>query len=877
MGFANRLFRRFCWPALVLAALLLPVRGWAADGTELPRITDAVRDGTGRVWGIASNPPSGLYVLDENERWRVATPPGSDEKARPCCLGRRADGVVVCVWRVDEKRYQWSTHHGQESRLGPAFAMNERRYGQDLRMTADGKNNLWLTQEGPDIYRLAADGKAECAHTISAEECLVGTYGSDESGSIWNTVSVFEDAGGRVWFWTDHADGGGNGATIRGALVYDDGKFVQHDFLMPGGQAQASLTALAQKDAQHLWFARIFDGLYTLDTTTFQAERVPGQPNEARMTSLAMHCGCGVPYFIMDQTRPEGGCSLWRLTDGNHWEKLIDPVDSHYDFQHQQDRLWSQSDHGEYLGTNGNGMWVLPGDGSAPVHVDWRQRFPLATPHRFIDLQNGRWLGISTTGVTWIGAPGALVAERAVADNPRLRTLRVEYRLHPDGRGHLWSMFAFNSPVLHEWDGEHWIEHRLPDALGAKSFLQVLHPDTRGRVWLRSSSQKKKVVIYDPQADDWKDFDSFEQALGAQDGHSGAEFSVPGERFDLPCFGPQGLICYLTEQWKVMVFADHAWRQWSRTEITGQPQHFIFDGPPFTGRDGQVCINADHQTWAFLGSSGWKPTAYEQGFADDAVTAARRPGKLPPEIKLPFKPDVSILDDQGSWWLTWQRGVYKSREGLCVPVLAAAEAQPFNDGRRLDEVFIDARGNAFLRSGTEYVILAPPGPLPQTTLAQETDAGGGPAAAPGDRMVVRLGTDAGAVDGKFHFRWRLDDGPWTPLTADGPAASVTLDALPGGPHRFEARSLDAALQTDAAPVVLPFEIHVDPGAQITGYIARLADPDFSQRAAAVAALARQPDRALSALRAARAGADESQRWWIDAAEQQIESAKRSQK
>jgi hypothetical protein len=47
---------------------------------------------------------------------------------------------------------------------------------------------------------------------------------------------------------------------------------------------------------------------------------------------------------------------------------------------------------------------------------------------------------------------------------------------------------------------------------------------------------------------------------------------------------------------------------------------------------------------------------------------------------------------------------------------------------------------------------------------------------------------------------------------------VVLDGLPSGPHRFEACSLDATLQTDVTPAVLTFEVHVDPNVQIAGYI-----------------------------------------------------------
>ena len=58
-------------------------------------------------------------------------------------------------------------------------------------------------------------------------------------------------------------------------------------------------------------------------------------------------------------------------------------------------------------------------------------------------------------------------------------------------------------------------------------------------------------------------------------------------------------------------------------------------------------------------------------------------------------------------------------------------------------------------------------------------------------------------------------------------------------------------------------------------IAALGDGQArADREAAVVALLRQPARALPALRAARATANDDQQWWIDATIQQIEAQQR---
>jgi hypothetical protein len=203
-------------------------------------------------------------------------------------------------------------------------------------------------------------------------------------------------------------------------------------------------------------------------------------------------------------------------------------------------------------------------------------------------------------------------------------------------------------------------------------------------------------------------------------------------------------------------------------------------------------------------------------------------------------------------------------------VFAAGEQHPFLDGRRVDQVNIDARGNAFVRSNDQeaIMILTAFKPPPHTTLKVVAPRTG--QQVPADTVTVRLASDATPLEGKTRFDWRLDGGTWRLLTAEPATAIVKLDALPRGEHRFEARSVDATLQTDTTPAVLTFDVQVNPDVQIAGYIAQLADPDFSRRKAAVEALARQPGRAFPALRAARLRvSDDSKRWWIDAALQQI--------
>ena len=123
------------------------------------------------------------------------------------------------------------------------------------------------------------------------------------------------------------------------------------------------------------------------------------------------------------------------------------------------------------------------------------------------------------------------------------------------------------------------------------------------------------------------------------------------------------------------------------------------------------------------------------------------------------------------------------------------------------------------------------------------------------------------VRGKVWFTWRVDGGAWTPPTE---SAETTVNWLANGKHRIEAAALDERLQIDPTPAAAEVAIQWIPQRQLAALIEQLKNPDYSLREAAVAALVRQPALALPLLQSAREKAGPDQRWWIDAAIQQIE-------
>lgn len=274
-------------------------------------------------------------------------------------------------------------------------------------------------------------------------------------------------------------------------------------------------------------------------------------------------------------------------------------------------------------------------------------------------------------------------------------------------------------------------------------------------------------------------------------------------------------------------------------------------------------MNIHHETWEISPGTGWHLIPYQPGKrATVTWFTPRPPAQTPAGCAVDRATSLSIDRLGRSWW-TWDGNVYDGVAGLCLPVFKPDESQPFIDGRLLQRVLVDSRGNVFLetlianhRVG-EYVIYSPPGPPPLMTLRVTRTS---PAS-------IRLDFSSASA-GKILYTFRVDSGNWsTPQPQD----FAVLQALPGGEHRLEAAAIDSRLRMDPLPAFATVDINVNPQKQITDLIRQLANATSDdEREVAIEAIERQPAAAaLPALRAAKARANDTEAWWISAAIQAV--------
>ncbi len=366
------------------------------------------------------------------------------------------------------------------------------------------------------------------------------------------------------------------------------------------------------------------------------------------------------------------------------------------------------------------------------------------------------------------------------------------------------------------------------------------------------------AAIFDPQRGSFQTFPTYAEALQAQfplreDYHLNANY------FPMPSFTADGRICYLDESLQVRYFDGQTWQQWAPPDITGS-QRIGMVCPPFFDRAGNLAVNIDQKTWEYTKAGGWRTTSFELCRGADEEKVA--PAALTPLACGFSKPESVTRDRLGIYWLTYHRQLYRAIPGLCVAQFPSQERQPFIDSRTVRRVYIDPAGNTFLETWFnttpvvgEYVILSARRPPAPAKLRAAVDAEG--------NIQLQF---AAPAEGKVKFSWRVNGGEWNVPTQ---SLKTTLPWLPNGKYRIEAAALDDRLQMDPTPAVAQVEIHVNPQEQIASLIKKLNDPDYSARDAAVAALVRQAALALPVLQSAREKAGPDQRWWIDAAIQQI--------
>ncbi|MGH9398382.1 MAG: hypothetical protein ACRD18_16300 [Terriglobia bacterium] len=851
---------------LGLAAPPAAAAQMAAAPVDRTAIRMTAQDGTGAVWATAGPAQAdGLYRW-QGDHWVLAhaqTPGGV-----PVGIWNGLDGGVVVVWEgipgvPPGAALTW--YRGDQYKL---LGKLEGGLG-GLHVFSTPPANFWITANTPNIYRLAPDGLMHVVYTFNPGQFY--TYHRYPGRAvIYCPLDVTVDGQGRTWFWSNASGEYINAAAAQGFVIYDGHSFAYHRSIE--GLPVRGLSFLGRVDGTHLWAATLGDGMYSINTETMAAERIPEpEPDAFERVTKVFRDGSDI-YLVNDpharavaETPAHRLASvLWRFRKGK-WEKVLTGIDDLPEPAEGLSRPWLAAKKGLWLGANASGMWFIPSNGKPPRLIDWHEGFPLDTVNALYSLSVGE-----SAGATWMLAvdrspsraaafrPESLRAPAKV--NASVKVINPYTVLQPDQQFRMWTVLSLSGRALDEWDGVKWVAHPLPGNV-SPTWLSGLDADSQGRIWLFPDCRQGPIAIFDPYQGSWANYSSYQTALEEQHGVHIRFINAADDRMK-PIYGPGPQIAFTGACRGINYFDGTSWRIWNRQDVPGDP-HYFFDGPAFFDSAGHLAVNIHHETWEIAPGTGWHLITYEAGKARPVRWfTPNPPGQAPAGCALSHSTSFS-RDRLGRSWWTWEGNVYAGVPGVCRAVLNAGERQPFIDGRRLRRVLVDLRGNVFFetliashRVG-EYVIYSPPETPPHPAL-----------------RVTRLSPDSIRLNfsatplGNALYSWRVDEGSWSaPQSQD----SAVLRQLPGGEHRIEAEAIGSRLQVDPVPASATVEINVKPGQQMAGLLAQLANATGDdQREAAIESIERQPPVvSLPALRAARVHANDTERWWIDAAIQAI--------
>ncbi len=733
--------------ALIIACLCLPplvpvATSQQAFSASLPQQVDqtpietAMEDAAGVIWAMPLG--GGSMYRWQGDRWGAVQPPG--DEWRPYHLWRGSEGGVVAGWislpsppslpvpesnaapdkRGARERVLLTWRRGDQVRT--IGTLDGSLY--NLLPVASGK--ALVTVDGPTIDRVDLEG-LQPVYTLKAEQFFLnnGTpVPAPRPFYSFLQLDATEDPQGNTWIWCDAPARPQGSSVLQGVLIYDGKDFAYHRTIN-GLPSQGRLSYLGPWDARHLVAAVLNDGLYLIDTVTLTAQRLTDpEPNAFREVQAIFREGSSL-YALASPGRGayadnpfhEFVNNLWRLRDG-HWSRLIASVGNARGFSVDgwPPRAWTRE--GLWLGGNGaGGLWLVPAEGSPARVIDWRQGFSLPSVRYLFALPGNQLLAINAGYSSVVLQPASLLA--APAPPQGLRVLRTHFVLQPGESGHIWGFVDQLGGELGEWDGQRWLAHSLPPNLNL-AWVGSLDADTEGRIWLFPARGEGPAAFFDSRQGKWQEFPSYQYALQAQGGKP-LQFRNPTQDPALPAFGPKGQIAFMGRNGAVYYFSGDLWRRFSRNEILSELSPD--DGPPFFDPQGHLKVDISQRTFEYspgaepgdpLSQGHWREVASDPGpLAHEPWEQPRPPGIIP--AGCPVRENSSLsLDRLERYWWTWEGNLYEDAQGACKLVLAANQAQPFIDGRKLRRVLVDARGDVFFETNVtpngkdEYILLPAP-------------------------------------------------------------------------------------------------------------------------------------------------------------------------
>lgn len=816
--------------ALVVALLLSGLHGAVAAVGPAPfRVLGMTPDKTGRLYVYGGPKCNQLAILD-GEQWTPLPQAGLGGEAVVQGILGLKDGRVVVLWEL--KKGKWAAMILKDRAVEKTIPFD---WSDGSRVTInaveDSRGGIWLSGSSQWIIQL--EPKSGRAISYDAKPFC---WTRDTS---WYPFHFFEDSRGGQWIWGDNGKGGrfvplkADGEMLAGISMIDEPKDDILDVL--------------RKDGDFMWLVGR-NHLYVMNLDSFRVEKVHGPARQSFADPVSL-----VPYgegWLLIERR-NGDKKAWELTADRVWVQREFPPGVTLNEAQSNERTYCQTSDGAFLLTQ-DGAIFFPFEKTSSEVIDWRRGWAMGTVREIVPIAKDR-LFILTRDQRLpefaVVNSKDLLEEKPAAD---VTDVPAREAWMVDSRDRVFTFFD-EKDQLCAWTGTEWMKIQLPNGLVAISTRDLLL-DAQERIWVVPAyDDSDGVGVLSSDLQDWDVLPDLKAALVKYRDELGAAFQ--NSSFIKPVLGGKGYIAYKTASSNLQLWDGKEWRAWSFEEITGR-KNPIDLSQPFYSPEGDLCVMTNHPktTYRLVGGQSWQLDP--RSLAGDEVWPSRtgsRVGRKVPEgfeprdIKEPYVSE----DNLGRIWVSGTQQLYVFRNGKTVPVFRDGRVHPFLGRCEIGEVRVDKAGNTWIQQHYYRlcrVMIPNRNPTLDKVALKLDDLGG-----------LKLETET-----TNDIEYRLDEGAWTSLKSPERELGYVFQGI----HVVEVRFITPDLEV-VGPVRMECNFAMPIGEQLAHFAGRFTTGTDREREESMAVLRQKPAEALAVLREWKPRS-ETEKWWIQAAEQECE-------
>jgi len=855
------------------------------------RVRGCVRTSSGEVWAVSYN--SCVLMVREGEKWIAKHEFEKlyfqsfvmDDLDRIWIFFKNYNSDRNAKESYSVARYDTRARRLDFMKPAPSdFEKNSTSSSSMFVLSKDLQGRVWLSGKISHVYRFDEDGTAQLVARLDGKVIV-------KSSQPYHAVHrLLFEPDGAIWLWSE-ADRA-NSRFLKRPLRLDGEtpELMPETADLPEGFFY-DLAAVTVGGEREWWVSIAGKGIWRMPAGgggTARKVEFPKDSMRSRYSRIfAAHGRVFVVRYITnsgDESKPldRRTCELWvwgtgktekggpatgnsgssgeDVKGGDTWRRVIDYLD---DGGSNYRRAVVETDEGLWLGTNYKGIWFVPKDEPAkPRHFDWRQGFSVAQTEGFLSLPEGRLLAFKNDGGICVIDIAELLAYKTRKPN-----IDIVYDTQLTGKSFVMTksqdgtVYLFEQPsrTLYRWDGRKLVEcAACPDHPITKEGRghDYLATDSLDRVWVIPQKHDEPAFVLDTKTGKWSEPRPYRELLEERARGDGSWHFLPQ--------------CISTSTTRDAVFTDSGQAAFA----TRSRELAFFDGLWWRTIDmggGYIGLGKDPDTGEILVSSNSNGEASRVDALGEMVKSDARFPFLPGAI-MAGRPKVDgewencsglrYVADEGDGWLFGKGMLWRVKDGHVLAWFAEGEPHPFiSQGSYYWGVTEDNFGNYLFFYSNRMVRV--PRHLPsEFALA-------GKIVANSDNALVHIG----GVEGN-RVRTRLNDEEWTDWElAKEHTKSVEYKRLLPGDYQIEVQVMNKYLEVSPTRQ-LEFTIKYDIDKPAHEAVEKLFGENWNERNEAVKTLQRHPERARVLLtQLDRAKLDSNDRWWLDAALQQLEERK----